>query len=161
MDAFFLIAVSFCTSALTAVIGLGGGILLISVMTGLLPAAAVVPVHGVVQLASNASRASFGLRHVEWRVCGPFIVGAVVGAAIGSRFVMALPSAYLPLIIGCFVLISVWIPGLKRAFRLPGRFASWTSGAPAIARAVFVPGHGVARRETRLRHSRARLPAPV
>lgn len=124
MDAFFLIAVSFCTSALTAVIGLGGGILLISVMTGLLPAAAVVPVHGVVQLASNASRASFGLRHVEWRVCGPFIVGAVVGAAIGSRFVMALPSAYLPLIIGCFVLISVWIPGLKRAFRLPGRFAS-------------------------------------
>ena len=124
MDALFLIAVSFCSSTLTAVIGLGVGILLISVMPGLLPAAAVVPVHGVVQLASNASRVSFGLRHVEWRICAPFAVGAVVGAAIGSRFVVALPSNYLPLIIGCFVLITVWLPGLKRAFRLPGRFAS-------------------------------------
>ncbi len=32
----------------------GGGILLISLMPGLLPVAAVVPVHGVVQLASKS-----------------------------------------------------------------------------------------------------------
>ena len=42
MEAIFLIAVSFCTSALTAILGLGGGILLISVMPGLLPATAIV-----------------------------------------------------------------------------------------------------------------------
>ncbi len=124
MEAIFLIAVSFCTSALTAILGLGGGILLISVMPGLLPAAAIVPVHGVVQLASNSSRVLFGLRHVEWRVFLPFVAGAVLGAVLGSRFVVVLPSTYLPLVIGGFILVITWMPGLKRAFPLPGKFAS-------------------------------------
>ena len=68
MDAIFLIVLSFFTSAFTAIIGMGGGIVLISLMPGLLPVQAVVPVHGVVQLASNTSRAALGLRHIEWSI---------------------------------------------------------------------------------------------
>lgn len=71
MELFFLIGVSFLTSAFTAIIGVGGGIALISVMPGLLPAAAIIPVHGAVQLASNASRVFFGFRHMNGASSGP------------------------------------------------------------------------------------------
>ena len=54
-----LVPVAFVSSMLTAVLGIGGGVLWISVMPGLIVPAAVIPVHGVVQLASNASRALF------------------------------------------------------------------------------------------------------
>ena len=85
MDLFFLIGVSFLTSAFTAIIGVGGGIALISVMPGLLPAAAIIPIHGAVQLASNASRVFFGFRHIDWRIFWPFAGGAVLGAVAGAQ----------------------------------------------------------------------------
>ena len=83
MEPVFLIVVSFVASTLTATVGLGGGILLISVMPGLIPAAAIVPVHGAVQLASNSSRVLMGVRHIDWRVVWPFVGGSIVGAAAG------------------------------------------------------------------------------
>ena len=43
MEAYVLVAIAFFTSTLPAVIGMGGGILLISAMPGLLPAAAIIP----------------------------------------------------------------------------------------------------------------------
>jgi len=123
MSSLFLIVCAFFSSALTAVIGLGGGILLISVMPGLLPAAAVVPVHGVVQLASNASRALFGLRHVAWGPVGQYAAGAVVGAALGARWVVTVNETTLALLLGLFVLLVTWVPGIKKV-HLPGSFAS-------------------------------------
>ncbi len=136
MDALFLIAVSFFTSALTAVIGMGGGILLISFMPSFLPLSAIVPVHGAVQIASNASRVLLGLRHIEWHIFWPFLGGAVLGAALGSRLVLHLPSEHLPLVLGLAILIFTWLPKRKRAFRLPGHFAMM--GALQTFLALFV-----------------------
>ena len=82
MEAYVLDAIAFFTSTLTAVIGMGGGILLISAMPGLLPAAAIIPVHGAVQLASNGSRVLLGIRHIEWRIFWPFSIGAVLGLSL-------------------------------------------------------------------------------
>lgn len=122
METYFLIGVSFLTSTFTGIIGIGGGLMLISVMPGLLPAAAIVPVHGVVQLASNSSRAFFGLRHIEWRIFWPFLAGAALGAIGGSSAVVHLSFDRLPLYLGIFVLFVTWIPVPKCSFRLPGHF---------------------------------------
>lgn len=122
MSSLFLIVCAFFSSALTAVMGLGGGILLISVMPGILPAAAVVPVHGVVQLASNASRALFGLRSVAWGPVAQYTAGAVIGAALGARWVVRVNEKSLALVLGLFVLLITWLPGIKKA-KVPGRFA--------------------------------------
>ena len=122
-DGLLLVGVSFFSSLLTAVIGMGGGMLLISAMPGFVPAGAIVPLHGVVQLASNASRTLFGLRHVEWRLCGPFVGGAVLGAALGAQIVARLPPDYLPLMLGLFILLATWGPALSLA-KLPGKYAS-------------------------------------
>ena len=139
MDSYFLIPVAFFSSMLTAVLGIGGGVLLISLMPGLLPAAAVVPVHGVVQLASNVSRALFALEHVEWRLFGAYVAGAAAGAAVGARFVVALPEGVLPLLLGAFILFVTWTPGLKTV-RVPGRF--FTTGAIQTFVSLFVGAAG-------------------
>ena len=45
-----LVPIAFLTSAFTAMAGIGGGLVLVALMPGFLPAQAIVPVHGVVQL---------------------------------------------------------------------------------------------------------------
>ena len=104
MTELFLIFVAFVASVTAAVVGLGGGILLISVMPGLIPTFAIIPVHGMVQIFSNLTRALFGLRHVVWTFFLPFVVGAVLGASLGSVLLVDIDSEYLP------VVITQWQP---------------------------------------------------
>ncbi|MEM5583713.1 sulfite exporter TauE/SafE family protein [Roseibium sp. AS2] len=104
----FLILTSFFTSALTAAVGLGGGVALIAVMAAVMPAGALVPVHGVVQLGSNAGRAIVQLKHVDWLIALWFAVGAAFGAAIGGAIAIELPAAILKAGISLFVLWVVW-----------------------------------------------------
>lgn len=106
--AIVLVLVSFATSALTAAVGLGGGVALIAVMANVMPTAALVPVHGVVQLGSNAGRALVQIRHVDWSILAWFACGAILGAAIGGSIAVSLPAPYLRIGIACFVLWTVW-----------------------------------------------------
>ncbi|MCR9057073.1 MAG: sulfite exporter TauE/SafE family protein [Rhodobacteraceae bacterium] len=103
-----LVIASFFTSALTAAVGLGGGVALIAVMATLMPANALVPVHGVVQIGSNGGRALVQLRHVDWLIVAWFTIGAVFGAALGGAIAVELPSSVLRAGIGLFVLWVVW-----------------------------------------------------
>lgn len=121
MGSWLLVAVAFVSSTLTAILGIGGGVLLIALMPSLLPFAAVVPVHGVVQLASNVSRAFFARRHIAVAPLLPFALGAVLGATVGSQFVDRVPERWLPLFLGSFILLVTWVPALKK-LRWPGRF---------------------------------------
>ena len=139
MDAWILVPVSFFSSALTAILGIGGGVLLIALMPGLLPAAAVVPVHGVVQLASNLSRAYFARAFIAWPPVRAFLVGAVLGAAAGSRVVVVLSDRWLPYLLGSFILIVTWVPFI-RTLRWPGRF--FTIGAVQTFVSLFVGAAG-------------------
>ncbi len=69
MDAMLgLSAVSFVTSVIAATVGIGGGLGLLAVMPSFVPISAVVPLHGVTQLASNASRFIADHRHAEIRL---------------------------------------------------------------------------------------------
>jgi hypothetical protein len=49
--------VSFAGSFITAAFGIGGGIAFLADCAVLLPPAAIIPIHGVVQLGSNSVRA--------------------------------------------------------------------------------------------------------
>ncbi len=124
MGSLFLIIMAFLSSTLTAVVGLGGGMLLLAVMPVVLPAAAVVPVHGVVQLCSNASRSLFGSRELVLRLLPAFFCGVLIGVSFGSQAVLAVPPEYLPIPLGCFILLMTWLPNLKERLRLPGKFLS-------------------------------------
>lgn len=124
-----LIFVSFFTSGITAAVGLGGGITLIAVMASIMPAAALVPVHGVVQLGSNAGRALVHFKHVDWPILGWYCLGAIFGAALGGSIAINLPAALLKLGIACFVLWIVW----GRKPKLGGRHKSAMGVAGFVA----------------------------
>lgn len=124
MDQFLLIMAAFLSSSLTAVLGLGGGMLLISIMSVFLPPAAVVPVHGVVQFASNASRGAFSPNDIRREILWPFLIGCLIGTAAGSQVVLKLPTELLPVPLGVFILVMTWLPQIKRKLWFPGRFLS-------------------------------------
>ena len=105
-----LVPVAFLTSCLAAVMGMGGGVLLIAVMPGLLPAAAILPVHAVTQLASNFSRAAFGWREIDGSLIPAFVVGAAAGAWLGGEIYASLDLRWLPAVIGAVILVFTWAP---------------------------------------------------
>ncbi|MCR9103997.1 MAG: sulfite exporter TauE/SafE family protein [Gammaproteobacteria bacterium] len=110
MIEWMLIPIAFATSCLAAVIGMGGGILLIALMPGLLPAAAILPMHAATQLASNASRAAFGWRSIDLSLIPAVALGAAAGAWVGAGLYQNLDMHWLPAIVGAFILVFVWLP---------------------------------------------------
>jgi uncharacterized membrane protein YfcA len=101
------------TSTLTAITGIGGGMILIALMPGLLPAPAIVPVHAIVQLFANSSRALFGWRFLRWEFVLAFIAGGVVGGAVAAGIRNEINLEYTPLLIAAYILYTVWGPSLK------------------------------------------------
>jgi uncharacterized membrane protein YfcA len=97
-------------SFVTAAFGVGGGVLLLGVMTLFLPVPAVIPVHGVVQAGSNGGRTLLFAGHIRWPVLAAFAAGGLVGAALGSRVLVTLPEALLEIALGAFILVACWLP---------------------------------------------------
>ncbi len=110
MTEFWLIPIAFLTSLIAGVFGMGGGVPLITLMPGLVPAAAIIPLHAVTQLASNGSRMLFGWKHIDFALVGPFILGAVIGALLGAELYSRLNLDWLPAIVGLVILIITWVP---------------------------------------------------
>jgi uncharacterized membrane protein YfcA len=105
-----LLLASFCGSLLTAALGVGGGALLITVMAGIVPPLALIPLHGVVQMGSNASRAWLTRRYTQWPRVGWFLAGSVVAAALGGLLLNRIDEAWIPLMVGLFILWLSWGP---------------------------------------------------
>lgn len=122
VDAFtacLLIAVSFFTSALTAAFGIGGGVAMLGALAGTVPTSVIIAVHGVVQLGSNMGRAFLQKEHANWPMIGRFLIGAVIGVALGAWLFVSLPERILLALLGVFILVMVWmpkpnIPGLEK-----------------------------------------------
>ena len=109
-----LIALSLFTSAMTAAVGIGGGVLLLAVMALVMPATAIIPVHGVVQLGSNLNRALLTLSHINLRVIASFIPGVLLGAWLASWLLIDIPLALVQVCIAGFILLLVWGPAIPR-----------------------------------------------
>lgn len=135
-----IVAASFFTSALTASFGLGGGLALLAVMSALLPAAAVIPVHGVAQLGSNSSRLFLQRADVVWPIVLWFALGGVIGSLAGGAIYVELPEALLQGAVGAFVLVAVWGPKPK-AFA-PGNLSFFATGAVGAFLTMFFGATG-------------------
>src|SRR6056297_489776 len=92
-----IIALSFVTSLITAAFGIGGGAVMLAAMASLLPPAAIIPVHGIVQFGSNLGRFVAFRTFVRWSVFPPFAAGAVAGVATGGAVVVQLEAAVIEL----------------------------------------------------------------
>jgi uncharacterized membrane protein YfcA len=117
-----LILIAGATSVITAITGIGGGMVLIAIMPGFLPAAAIVPVHAVVQLFANSSRALFGWRFLRWEFVLAFIAGSIFGGGIAAGIAREINLAYTPLFIAAYILFITWGPAPKFNKPPPGEF---------------------------------------
>jgi len=87
--------------------GIGGGAMVLAVMASLVPPAALIPVHGMIQFGSNVNRALVMGKHTFWPPVAAFGIGSIFGVAIGGAIVIDLPPAYVQIGVGMFVIWSV------------------------------------------------------
>jgi len=139
-DIMLLIGTSFFTSMLTAAMGIGGGVALLAVMAQIVPAAAIVPVHGVVQFGSNIGRAGLMRHDINVKLLAYFVAGSLVGALVGGQIVVSLPVTYLQLILGIFILYATWAP--KPGGGIPSTKALALGGAFSTLLTMFVGATG-------------------
>lgn len=135
-----LVALSLLTSAITAAFSLGGGSLLIAVMSLMMPAAILVPVHGCVQLGSNGGRAILRRQHIQWQFVGWFVLGSAIGAPLGGQVANLLPDNLFKLAIGLFILYSMWVPKPQAKSRTPAATTAAGLFSAAVGMVVGVSG---------------------
>lgn len=122
LNTMLLMLFAFGTSMITAVLGLGGGLILIALMPGLLPAIAVIPVHAATQLVSNTSRALFAWREVRWEFVVSFLAGSILGGLLAAKIAAWMNLDYIPLCIAAFILWNVWGGGIQFKANPKGEF---------------------------------------
>ena len=139
-----LIGMSFLGSFITVAFGIGGGAVMLAVFATLLPASAIIPVHGLVQLGSNAGRMALTFRHIQRDVVAIFTLGALIGVVAGGAFVVQLDPAMIQIGVGLFILWSILMrpPAfLRHSAGLTGAFSSFLTmffGATGPFVATFV-----------------------
>jgi uncharacterized membrane protein YfcA len=157
--ALLMVGASFLGSFITISFGLGGGVFLIATLAAMLPPAALIPVHGLVQAGSNAGRATALYRHIGWPYMGWFLVGSVFGAMAGGLVAVNLPGPAVKVGVGLFILWSVfskppaWLrrwplvtgavaATLTMFFGATGPFVAAYTKALPLGRHGFVATHG-------------------
>ncbi|MFL0802038.1 MAG: sulfite exporter TauE/SafE family protein [Agarilytica sp.] len=114
MDYLLLGLTGLATSMFAGITGLGGGMLLLASLPMFLPVHAIIPVHGVAQLASNLSRSILAIRHLAWQFLPAFLLGSLVGILLAWQVLAYIDAQWLPLCIGGYILCHVWWPAFKR-----------------------------------------------
>ncbi|WP_046077900.1 sulfite exporter TauE/SafE family protein [Halomonas sp. HG01] len=135
-----LILLSVLTSAFTAAFGAGGGVLMIMALAQVMPAAALIPVHGMVQLGSNVGRVCMTWRHLDRATLLAFLPGVALGALAAAWLLIRLPAGVLELCIAAFVLFTLWGPGLPG--RALGRLGTLIVGAVTTLLSSLVGASG-------------------
>jgi len=99
---------TFFTSTVAGVVGIGGGMMLIAILPSFLPLNALIPVHGLTQMSSNFSRALFGYKDIQYEVIPKFLLGSILGIALFASILYFISLEYVPLFIGIYILLSLW-----------------------------------------------------
>ena len=143
-----LIPAALVASAISGVLGMGGGVTLLAVMAAILEPRVVVPVHGVVQLTSNFTRSLVLLRNVSWRIVAMYFPTMVIGAWLGLQLYRGAGAPWFRPAIGLFVAsFLLWDRFKPRRLSLPdwvfvpaglgGGFLTITIGAAGPYLAAF------------------------
>lgn len=128
---------------LSGIAGIGGGTILIGIFyaIGLAPAQAV-PLHACVQLASNASRVTAYVRHVEWRAIGWFLLGTVPGPFLVAPLVAHADVYVIELVLASLIIVSL-LPAKSEKSTLPARWAFLIAGILNGSIGMFVGATGL------------------
>ncbi len=106
-----LIIFSFFTSALSAATGMGGGVLLFTIMTMYFPIQVIIPIHGVIQFFNNFLTLNFLKVYLRKTLMVPFIWGALPGIFLASLLLSRIIKTQAPqTIILALIIYSLFRP---------------------------------------------------
>ena len=95
MELTILIVSAFITSSISAVLGMGGGIILLGIMAIIIPEGyMVIALHGIIQLFSNSTRTFVFRNHIKLNIVKEFLKGASIGLFISGIIIMLLMHAF-------------------------------------------------------------------
>jgi len=101
------------SAALTALVGFGGGTILIGVLLLFMPPAVAIPFHGLVQLFSNGWRVILFRKHIGWHLAWRFTLLLPLGIILGLWFFQGLGKEMIQLLIGLTVVFALFARNLK------------------------------------------------
>lgn len=127
MELIILIIAALVTSSISAVIGMGGGIILLGIMAIFIPDGyMVIALHGIIQMISNGTRAFVFRQHLKKDLISEYLLGALAGLSL-SVFVLyglmhyhdvssadQIKFDYLKPIIGIYILWYLYLKGAKK-----------------------------------------------
>ena len=103
-----LAIVAFLTSMLSAIVGMAGGIILLSSMLLFLDPLVAIPIHAVIQLASNGSRSVVQRKHVRWGLFWRYAILLLPAGFLSLFLAGYIDPNVLKGLIEVFVLIATW-----------------------------------------------------
>lgn len=91
LDFLILIISAFITSSISAVLGMGGGIILLGIMAVIIPEGyKVIALHGMVQLFSNTTRTYVFRNHIKSHLIKQFFIGSLIGVTLSMIIIIML-----------------------------------------------------------------------
>lgn len=131
---------AFATATLSGMIGMGGGALLLAVISSFLDFREVIPAHAAVQITSNSTRVIAFWKAVDWATMRRFFIGVAPAAVLSGVLLWLLEPGgasepYLKGAIGVYILIFLLLP--KPKAREGANGASWEFTAIGLAAGVL------------------------
>jgi len=117
---------AFGTAALSALVGMAGGMILLAVLLIYADPLTAIPLHAAVQLISNGSRTWIQRRSVRQDVVWWYAALLIPAGFLGVAFAKQLAPDALRATIGVFVLLATWAPRVLRLGSESARNASPT-----------------------------------
>lgn len=114
VELLLLFVVALVTAAITAVAGAGGGMILLIVILQFVDPLVAVPVHAVIQLFSNSTRAVTLRDEADWGVLRPYLVPVLPLTIAGYLIAEGIPEDGGRAVIGVFALVAVWWPAATK-----------------------------------------------
>lgn len=125
-EVILLISATIFTSGFAAVLGQGGGLILFALLAIYIDLPLLIAIHAVIQTSSNGSRALLAIKHVNWPVIRPIIVGTILGAIIITPVLGITNWQYMEPIMGLYILYITWGKSISFSFNIP--FSLFGSG---------------------------------
>ena len=120
--AILIVLGSFFSAYVSATFAVGGGFIMLAIVSSVVPITTAVPMHAWMMLGLSLGRSWYFRREIVWRIVVPFLLGALIGVFIGGRVYFDLSEFLLNLVIGLLILAAVWVPKVKWASWIPTPF---------------------------------------
>ena len=157
MELIILTIGALITSSISAVIGMGGGIILLAIMAIIIPEGyMVIALHGAIQMFSNGTRTFIFRNHLKKQLLWEFLQGAIIGLSLSTIIIYAITQYYdvssasqikfefLKPIIGIYIIWNLYLKGPKKKkknklFRIVGLIGGISSVFIGAAGPLIAP----------------------